>query len=91
MADLSVMAAMGLQWRATTADAIYVQPNVAVAGTAGQGSPWSGVYAQLRADYRFDAHLTGAVEAVHYKVGDTILRAGGHDSNYLGIELKYGL
>ncbi|MFN5715299.1 MAG: alginate export family protein, partial [Bradyrhizobium sp.] len=52
---------------------------------------WSGVYAQLRADYRFDAHLTGAVEAVHYKVGDTILRAGGHDSNYLGIELKYGL
>ncbi|ABQ37550.1 alginate export family protein [Bradyrhizobium sp. BTAi1] len=91
MADLSVMAAMGLQWRATTADAIYVQPNVAVAGTAGQGSPWSGVYAQLRADYRFNANLTGALEAVHYQIGDTLRRAGGHDSDYIGIELKYAL
>ncbi|MFN5572433.1 MAG: alginate export family protein, partial [Bradyrhizobium sp.] len=91
MADLSVMAAMGLQWRATTADAIYVQPNVAVAGTAGQGSPWSGVYAQLRADYRFNANLTGAFEAVHYQIGDTLRRAGGHDSDYIGIELKYAL
>lgn len=88
---LSIMAAAGLQWRETTADAIYVQPNIAVANTAGTGSAWSGVYAQLRADYQFDAHLTGAIEAVHYKVGDTILRAGGHDSNYLGIELKYAL
>ena len=91
MADLSVMAAMGLQWRATTADAIYVQPNVAVAGTAGHGSPWSGVYAQLRADYRFNANLTGAFEAVHYQIGDTLRRAGGHDSDYIGIELKYAL
>ncbi|MGJ5178114.1 alginate export family protein [Bradyrhizobium oligotrophicum] len=90
-ADLSVMAAIGLQWRATTADAVYVQPNVAVAGTAGQGSPWSGVYAQLRADYRFNANLTGAVEAVHYEIGDTLRRAGGHDSDYIGIELKYAL
>jgi hypothetical protein len=90
-ADLSIMVAAGLQWRETTADAIYVQPNVPVANTAGAGSAWSGVYAQLRADYRFDAHLTGAIEAVYYKVGDTILRAGGHDSDYLGIELKYAL
>lgn len=88
---LSIMAAAGLQWRETTADAIYVQPNIPVANTAGTGSAWSGVYAQLRVDYQFDAHLTGAIEAVHYKVGDTILRAGGHDSDYLGIELKYAL
>ncbi|MGJ4915197.1 alginate export family protein [Bradyrhizobium oligotrophicum] len=91
MTDLSFMAAIGLQWRATNADAIYVQPNVAVAGTAGQGSSWSGAYAQLRADYRFNANLTGALEAVHYEIGDTLRRAGGHDSNYIGIELKYAL
>ncbi|CCD96551.1 conserved exported hypothetical protein [Bradyrhizobium sp. ORS 375] len=88
---LSIMAAIGLQWRATIADAIYVQPNVAVTGTAGQGNPWSGVYAQLRADYRFNANLTGAVEAVHYAIGETLRRAGGHGSNYIGIELKYAL
>ncbi|XUM22080.1 alginate export family protein [Bradyrhizobium oligotrophicum S58] len=91
MTDLSFMAAIGLQWRATTADAIYVQPNVAVAGTAGRGSAWSGVYAQLRADYRFNANLTGALEAVHYEIGETLRRAGGHDSDYIGIELKYAL
>ncbi|MGJ5205720.1 alginate export family protein [Bradyrhizobium sp. HKCCYLR20261] len=90
-AALSFMAAVGLQWRATAADAIYVQPNVAVAGTAGQGSMWSGAYAQLRADYRFNANLTGAIEAVHYDIGDTLRRAGGHDSDYIGVELKYAL
>ncbi len=87
---LTVTAGVGLQWRATTADAIYIQPNVAVAGTAGTGSLWSGVYTQLRADYAFNANVTGALEAVHYEIGDTLRAAGGHDSNYLGLELKYG-
>ncbi|MFK4727329.1 hypothetical protein ABIE89_008429 [Bradyrhizobium niftali] len=89
--NLSVMGALGFQWRETTADAIYVQPSIPVAGTAGRGSPWSGAYAQLRVDYQFDAHLKGALEAVHYKIGDTIRQAGGHDSDYLGLELKYSL
>jgi hypothetical protein len=83
------MGAVGLQWRLTVMDAIYVQPNNPVPDTAGQGSRWSGVYGQTRADYVFDANLTGAVEFVHYEVGDTIRRAGGHSSNYLGVELKY--
>src|SRR5215475_10097964 len=74
LSNLSIMAAIGLQWRETTADAIYVQPNVPVPGTAGVGSNWSGAYAQLRADYRFNANLTGALEAVHYQIGDTIRR-----------------
>nr|WP_244432084.1 alginate export family protein [Rhodopseudomonas sp. B29] len=89
-ARLKLMAAVGLQWRATTQDAIYVQPNVAVAGTAGVGSAWTGSYQQLRLDYAFDAHLSGAIEAVHFEVGDTILRAGGRSSDYLGAQLQYG-
>ena len=91
VSNLSVMGALGFQWRETTADAIYVQPNIPVGGTAGRGSAWSGAYAQLRMDYRFHAHLTGALEAVHYKIGDTIRQAGGHDSDYVGLELKYSL
>jgi hypothetical protein len=31
-----------------------------------------------------------ALEAVHFAIGDAIRRAGGHDGDYLGIELKYG-
>lgn len=87
---LKIMAAIGLQWRETTADAIYVQPNVPIAGTAGTGSNWTGAYGQLRLDYAFNDHLTGALEAVHFDVGDTIIRAGGHTSNYLGVQLQYG-
>lgn len=91
MTDLSIMGAIAFQWRETTADAVYTNPNIPVAGTAGKGSPWTGAYAQLRVDYRFDASLTGALEAVHYKIGDTLRQAGGHDSDYLGLELKYSL
>lgn len=87
---LSVMTAIGLQWRETTEDAVYVQPNVPIAGTAGQGGRWSGAYAQLRTDYAFTANLTGAIEAVHYDIGQAVRDAGGHDSNYLGVELKFG-
>lgn len=87
---LSLTAAIGLLWRQTTADAVYTQPNVPVGGTAGQGGAWTGAYGQFRADYAFNANLTGAVEAVHYQVGDTLRRAGAHDSDYLGVELKFG-
>jgi hypothetical protein len=91
LTNLSIMGAIAFQWRETTADAIYTQPNVPVPGTAGKGSAWTGAYAQLRLDYQFNANLKGALEAVHYKIGDTLRQAGGHDSNYLGLELKYSL
>jgi hypothetical protein len=86
---LSIMGAIGLQWQ-TTADAIYVQPNNAIQGTAGRGGRWTGLYGQLWVHYVFNANLTGAVEAVHYLVGEALRRAGCHDSSYLGIELKFG-
>ncbi|WP_374108230.1 alginate export family protein [Rhizobium leguminosarum] len=63
-------------------------PSIPVAGTAGGGDPWTGAYAQLRADYRFNQNLTGSVEAVHYQVGSTLRNAGGRDSNYFRAELK---
>jgi hypothetical protein len=87
---LSVMAAVAAQWRETTADAIYVQPNIPLAGTAGQGGSWTGVYAQARTEYQFTRNLTGAIEAVHFQVGNNIRHVGGHDGDYLGIELKFG-
>jgi hypothetical protein len=86
---LKLMGAVGLLWRETTADAIYVQPDIPVAGTAGRGGRWSAAYAQLRADYTVNANLTGAVEINRYAIGDTIRSAGGRDSDYVGVELKY--
>nr|WP_244424791.1 alginate export family protein [Methylobacterium nodulans] len=89
VAGLAVTAALGLQWRETTADAVYVQPSNPVPGTAGRGHPWTGAYGQLRADYVFAPGLTGAVEAVRFAAGDTIREAGGKDATYLGLELRY--
>ncbi|WP_438618495.1 alginate export family protein [Oryzifoliimicrobium ureilyticus] len=86
---LSVTTAVGLLWRMTTADAIYTQPSIPLANTAGQGKAWTGAYAQLRADYSFTANLTGALEAVRYDTGSTIRKAGGHNSTYVGTELKF--
>lgn len=87
---LKVMAALGLQWRATVADAVYAQGSAAVPRTAGNGSRWTGAYAQLRTDWTITPHVTAAVEAVHFQVGDTLRAAGGKNADYLGIELKFG-
>ena len=86
---LSVVGAVGFLWREATADAVYLQPNIPIAGTAGSGRRWTGSYDQLRIDYAVDRHIGTALEAVHYDVGDTVRNAGGHDSTYLGVEFKY--
>ncbi|WP_206240426.1 alginate export family protein [Novosphingobium terrae] len=87
---VTVMGAIGLQWRMTTADAIYTQPTVAVARTAGTGGRWTGAYGQFRTDWKMSGHWSSAVEAVHFDAGSTIRNAGGHDGNYLGVEIKFG-
>ena len=87
--NLALMVAAGLQWRETTADAVYVQPNLPVPGTAGKAGQWSGVYWQFRADWAITPNLAAAVEAVRFQIGDVIRRAGGHDSTYFNVELKY--
>ena len=88
--SLTFFAAVAPQWRETTADAVYVIPNIAVPGTAGSAGLWTGVYEQIRADYAFNSHLTGAIEAVHFGIGSAIARAGGHNSDYVGVELDFG-
>lgn len=86
--DLKLALAVGLQWRMTTADAVYVQSAAPVPRTAGRGGGWTGAYVQLRADYEFNANLAGAIEAVRFQDSSALRRAGGHDASYLGTELK---
>ncbi|NKJ07545.1 alginate export family protein [Rhizobium sp. SG741] len=86
---LTLTGAVGLLWRQTTADAIYVQPSQPLLGTAGRGGAWTGAYGQIRLDYTFTTNLTGAIEAVHYDIGNAIRHAGGRDGNYLGAQLSF--
>jgi hypothetical protein len=87
---LGLLAAVGFQWRETTGDAVYAQGNAVVPGTAGHGTLWTGMYIQLRADWTIATNLIGAVEAVHFQVGNSIRKAGGSNADYIGVELKYG-
>ncbi|SEO32991.1 Alginate export [Duganella sp. CF517] len=87
---LSVTTALGLQWRQTTGDAVYVQSMAGVPRTAGQGGRWTGAYAQLRTDWIVSPNVTASLEAVHFQAGDSLRAAGGGSANYLGMELKFG-
>lgn len=81
--------AFGLQWRQTSADAIYIQPSNAVPGSAGEGGRWTGWYQQARAEYAINTHLSSAVELVHFQIGGALRRAGGDNANYANLELKF--
>jgi hypothetical protein len=87
---LKVMFAAAAQWRETTADAVYTQPNIPVAGTAGRSGRYTGTYFQIRADYAFTTYASAALELVHFAIGDALRHAGGHDGDYLGLEVKWG-
>jgi len=88
--SLKIAFAAAALWRQTTADAVYTKPDIAVPKTAGRPGAYTGSYGQVRLDWTIDRATSFAVEAVHFKVGDALRNAGGHDSNYLGVEIKRG-
>jgi hypothetical protein len=88
--SLTLLLAVAGLWRETTADAVYTQPNIPVPGTAGRPRSYTGTYGQFRVDWAINEHYAAAIEAVHFTIGDTLRQAGGHDSNYIGVEFKYG-
>src|ERR1700689_2439384 len=90
LANLKLMGAVGFQWRQTTADAVYRRPDKPVAGTVGRPGRYTGTYGQIRADYALNSHVSMALEVVHFGIADAIRDAGGHDSDYVGAEFKFG-
>jgi len=83
---LTLQAALGLQWRETTNDAVYTIPTQAVPNTAGHGHLWSAAYLQLIASQRINEHVTVSLETTRYQVGATIREAGGHDAIYAMVQ-----
>ena len=61
-----------------------------VPGTAGKGNRWTGMYAQLRADWLVNSNVALAVEAVHFDVGDSLRALGARNADYVGVEAKLG-
>jgi hypothetical protein len=88
--DLALLLAVAAQWRQTTADAVYVIPDLPVAGTAGAPGRYTGTYGQARLDWAISRNAAFAVELNRFVISDVVKRVGGHDSTYGGVEIKYG-
>jgi len=87
---MKLSSAIGVEWRETIADAIYTLPDVPIRDTAGRGSRYVGTYGRFRADWGLTPHVALALEAVHFVAGATVVSVGGSDTNYFGIEVRYG-
>jgi hypothetical protein len=87
---LTMMLAAAAQWRESTADAVYTQPDIPVTGTAGHGGAYTGTYYQLRTDWQMSEHFASALEAVRFDISDALREAGAHDSTYVGVEVRFG-
>jgi len=85
---LKLQLAVAGQWRESTADAVYTQPDIPVAGTAGLQGSYTGTYGQFRLDWTLTPKAAFAIEAVHFAVGNAVRQAGGHDGNFLGVEIR---
>jgi hypothetical protein len=88
--SLKITLAAAAQWRQNTADAVYTQPDIPVPNTAGRPGAYTGSYGQFRLDWTIDRATSFAIEAVHFEIGDALRNAGGHNSNYVGVEIKRG-
>lgn len=78
---VKVLAAVGELWRETRRDAVYVQPVIAVAGTAGHGASYTATYVQLRAEWTPRRDLAFAFEANRYD---------RRFPDYLALEARWG-
>lgn len=87
--SLRVSLAVSGLWRQTVHDAVYLQPDIPLAGTAGQPGRHSANYLQLKAEWELGAYLAASAELVHYRAGRPIRAAGGHDSGYAGLQLEF--
>lgn len=87
--DITLTTGVDILWRENTNDAIYRQPNIAIAGTAGNPSRYTGSQAFILGTWYFDSHASITATYVHFDVGNAIKAAGGGDNEYLGMWVTY--
>lgn len=87
--DLVVEVSTSSRWRETTADAVYLQPLTALAGTAGRGGRWVGQAYAIDAAWKPTRNLNFVGEVVHETAGDVIHQAGGHKADFLMLAAQF--
>jgi Alginate export len=87
--SIRLMLAAAGQWRETISDAVYLFPAVPLSGTVGRPGRHTGTYVQTHAAAVVSSHVTVAFDAMYYRIGKAIRQAGGRNSTYLGLEIRY--
>jgi hypothetical protein len=88
--NFKVVASFGMLWRETTQDAVYTQPNIPVAGTPGEPGRRTATYGELQFKWNATRSIALSLEADRYFIATVLRRAGGHDSDYLGVDVSWG-
>ena len=86
---LTLSAGADFLWRQNTNDAIYRQPNIPIAGTAGNGDSYTGTQPYVMATWQMDPHTSLTATYVHFDAGQAIKAVGGGDNDYVGGWLSY--
>ncbi len=89
ISDMSIKLAVAGQWRQTTADAVFVQPNQPIPGTVGLPGSYTGTYYQFHLEWQVNPNIHYLVEIVQFNISNPLKSLGGHNSNYAGVEVKF--
>ena len=87
--DLVIEASATSRWRQSAVDAVYVQPQAALAGTVGRGGRWVGQAYGLDASWKATRNLTFTGEAVHQTAGAVIHEAGGRGADFAMLTAQF--
>lgn len=87
--DFTLLFAAARQWRQSTADAVYVLPDIPIPGTVGLPGSYTGTYFQFRLDWQVNPNIHNMIELVQFNVSEQLRRIGGHNSFYAGVEVKF--
>jgi len=75
-------------WRASTHDAVYLTPGIAVPGTANVPGRYIGTNLILQGSWAATANLSFLVSLVHVVAGPAITNARGKDTDYAAVVAK---
>lgn len=89
--SLDITFAVAGQWRQSTADAVYIQPDIAVPNTVGRPGQYTGTYFQTHFDWQITPNINTMLEVVYFNIASVLRKAGGHNSTYVGIETQFSL
>lgn len=87
--DVLVSLGWDFAWRATTNDAVFIEPFTPVAGTAGRGGRYIGNQIALDVSWFVDRHVQIDTSYVHFDVGDALRTGGGRNVDFVMLQAAY--